>query len=451
MANLFGSNSNTTGFTPSSSTPQGGFTANQPTNANTLFSPGPSTSLFGNTSNPSTSLFGSNPTSASGPSLFSTQTGGFPSNPGGITGGFTSNPGGVTGGFSNPGGTTGFTNPSSTSVGFSNISTSPGCFPNVLPNQTGGVLNPSPSVFGKTPAGPTVNNPSSLFGNNPSAPSTSLFGNNPTVPSSNAPGGLFGTGPLNTTPSINNALFAPASTSLFGGPPVSQITSVNPGFPAKSTENPLTNTPLGQQKAPGGLFGNPTSNPNPSSTEAAIKTIQDHDKALICKQRADWNLKETKTELEKQFLRFKDLSQKTKEFESDNYSVQNNLIKLNETLETLKKSQNTIHDELSMIEAEQESYNGILETINRELDTNYSHLFRYQGESTIYDKSAEISSNIRGVEECLQGIVLKLNENSEEPEPYSLEIEANLDALLDSLNWIEGKIVSLDSKVLKLG
>ena len=154
-----------------------------------------------------------------------------------------------------------------------------------------------------------------------------------------------------------------------------------------------------------------------------------------------WNLKESKAELEKQFYRFKQLSEKTKDIETDSYSIQNDMIRLSETIEKMKKAQQEVNDELSMIEAEQESYNGMLETINRELDANCAHLYRFQGENTVYEKAAGVSNKIGALEDDMHVIVRKLNENTEEPEPYFAEIEGNLDVLLDSLNWIESKVV----------
>jgi len=138
------------------------------------------------------------------------------------------------------------------------------------------------------------------------------------------------------------------------------------------------------------------------------------------------------------------------EFETDNYQVQNDLIRLNEMIKKMKGEQESINDELSIIEAEQEGFNGFLDAVNKEIDEKSKHFLRYGQEGSIYEEAAKVSKSIGDVETQLTQVVKQVNKVEDDNNYLSLEIENNLDALFDSLTWIESKISELDSKVLKL-
>ena len=387
----------------SSSISSGGHFSNTAAPVNTML-PNPN-----NSNNPSnTSLFSAPPV------LNSSLPGGPPSTSG------PTNLFGANSGTNAPGGLTASNNaPSPTGLGlFKSNSTA------------SNTSNPAPSV---NQGGST----SSFFGGNTSGGPTSLFG--PTtgslMPAST--GTLLGA--KTTQPSPLATQSTPLqSSSLFATSASSTNNLTQPKLPQPNPSAAISSS------SPTKIDGLPQQNPLLSNTnplEAGPKTIQDNIKNLIIKQRVDRNLKESKNELEKQFYKFKELSQNTIELEADNYCIQNDMIKLNESINNMKKSQQEINDELSMIEDEQESYNGLLETIDRELNTKCQYLYRYNQENTIYDKTADISCCIGSLEQGLKEIVKKLNENPDESDCYTIEIENSLDALLDSLNWIESKIV----------
>ena len=295
--------------------------------------------------------------------------------------------------------------------------------------------NNSTSLFGAKPA---ENNSSSLFGAKPAENnSSSLFGAKPAENNSST---LFGAKPAENK--SNNPTGQPISSNIFGGQPNPSNNPPNSLFdkaesPSKqftSSFNPLTSQPNDPNKQ------SSPSKPLPNTPEST-KTLNENIQSFILKQRADYFLKESKFELEKQFYRFKDISKQTLEFEKDNYLIYNDLIKLHENIKKMNDSQNTINDELSIIEAEQQSYNEFLDTINRELNNKCSHLFRFNIENSLYEKSADVSIKIGELEANLQEMVKKMNQNSEPPDPFMTEVEENLDALFDSLNWIENKIV----------
>jgi hypothetical protein len=283
-----------------------------------------------------------------------------------------------------------------------------------------------------------------------SSSGTSLFTpitSNP-APSS---GSLFGTSTSNTS---TGAAKVPAPSGFASGTSGTSGTSGNSGslFGTQSSQSTLASTSLqGSSATPGNTALQPApSSAQPAPSAQAPKSIEENKRSMLYKQRAGRFLDDCKNDLEKQLVSFKNISSKLLNFENDNYLVQNDLIRLNEMINRMRNEQEAINDQLAIIEQEQEGFNGFLDAVNKEIDDKSKNINRFIQEGSLYEEAAKVSRDIGNTEVHLLEVVKNINKNDEEPDLLNYEIEGNLDALFDSLNWIEAKVAAIDAKLVKL-
>jgi chromosome segregation ATPase len=259
-------------------------------------------------------------------------------------------------------------------------------------------------------------------------------------PNKTSAGSLFGTSATG------------AGSSLFGN----QGGTLSSTAGTTNTSGLLSSSATSATSNPSGTFGTSASTTSATGLSQSApaaqppKSIEENKKLMLSKQRTGRFLEECKNDLEKQFTSFKNLSCKVLNFETDNYLVQNDLIRLTELINKMKNEQDVINDQLAIIEQEQEGFNGFLDAVNKEIDDKSKHIYKYAQDGSLYEEAAKASKEIGKLENTLLDVVKNINKNDEEPDLLNYEIEGNLDALFDSLNWIEAKVTALDSKIIKL-